>query len=352
VVPSRTTHPTIATIAAHMGLSRATVTHVLNGRAAEQRIRPETQQRVLKVAHELGYRANAAARAIRASRFGSIALIQSLRGQYLPNELLYGLTKAIAALDMQVVLTQVPDVVIDDEAYLPQTMRELSVDGVLINRHVGFSQSYLDFIHRLGIPAVSLNVKQEFDCVHPDDLMGGRIATEFLLRLGHERIAYVDTEEPENKHYSKHDRRMGYDQAMTSAGKSPQIYWLPKEWQVPGQPGMDQRVEAARLLLVCDDRPTAVLAYELAEAMAVVHAAHLLGLRIPQDLSIIQFHHSMDDRFFIPMQTVSNVMTEVGVQAVEMLLEMIANPSEARPARVIPVEMLEGATCIPYRPRR
>src|SRR5215467_9986205 len=93
----RSGHPTIATIAAHLGLSRATVTHVLNGRATEQRIRPETQARVLEVARELGYRANASARAVRAGRFGSVALIQSQRGQYLPDELLHGLTSAIAA---------------------------------------------------------------------------------------------------------------------------------------------------------------------------------------------------------------------------------------------------------------
>ncbi len=347
--PSRTSHPTIATIAAHMGLSRATVTHVLNGRAAEQRIRPETQQRVLKVAHELGYRANAAARAVRAGRFGNIALIQSLHGQYLPNELLHGLTKASAARDMHLVLTQVPDMVIDDEAYLPHTMRELSVDGVILNRHLGFSRSYLNRIQRLGIPAVFVNVKQEFDCVHPDDRMGGRIATEFLLRLGHERIAYFDTGEPENRHYSKRDRREGYEQAMQAAGKTPQVVLIPRDWQLSGQPDKDQRVEMARLLLAHASRPTAVVAYEVTEAMAVVHAAHLLGLRIPQDLSLIHFHHWIDDRFFMPIQTVSNVMTEVGIEAVEMLCDKIANPQSALPARVIPVKMMEGATCMPLR---
>jgi LacI family transcriptional regulator len=347
--PQRT-HPTIATIAAQMGLSRATVTHVLNGRATEQRISPDTQQRVLKVAHDLGYRANAAARAIRASRYGNVALIQSLRGQYLPNELLHGLTKAIAARDMHLVLTEVPDPVITEESYLPRTMRELSVDGVLINRHVGFSTSYLDFIHRLGIPAVSLNVKQEFDCVHPDDLMGGRIATEFLLQLGHERIAYVDTEDPGNGHYSKQDRRLGYELAMAAAGKPPQVHLLPKDWRTPGR-HEDQRIESARRLLIQDDGPTAVLAYELAEAMAVVHAAHLLGIRIPQELSLVQFHHWLDDRFFMPIQTVNNAMTEVGAEAVEMLQAKIANPSAALPAKVAPVRMMEGATCLPRRVR-
>ncbi len=350
LTPSRTVHPTITTIAEHMGLSRATVTHVLNGRGTQQRIRPDTQRRVLEVAQELGYRANASARAIRAGRFGNIALIQSLLGTYLPNELLHGLITAIADKDMHLVLTQAPEVVIDDETYLPHTLRDLSVDGVLINRHVETQQPFLERIHRLRIPAVFLNVKQEFDCVHPDDVMGGRIATEFLLSLGHERIAYVDTDEPENKHYSKEDRRIGYEQAMVSAGKIPQVYLIPLAWQVAGQPSLDQRVQATRHLLERDERPTAIVAYELAESMAIVRAAYTLGLRIPEDLSIIQFHHWIDDRVFMPMQTVTNAMEEVGQKAVDMLLEKIQNPEVPLPARVVPVSMMNGGTCMPPLP--
>lgn len=344
---SRTSPTTIASIAAHMGLSRATVTHVLNGRAEEQRIRPETQQRVLEVARDLGYRANKSARAIRAGRFGNIGLVQSLLGQYLPRELLLGLMGAISELDMHLVLSQVPDVVIDDESYLPHTMRDLSVDGVLIYRHVGFSQSFLDQIHKLRIPAIFLNTKQEFDAIHPDDLMGGRIATEFLFRLGHERIAYVDSEELISCHYSREDRRVGYEQAMQSAGKVPWVHTLPLSWQVPGQANLDQRVEMARLLLERDDRPTAVIAYELTEGMAVVHAARELRLRIPEDLSLIQFHNRIDDRYYKPIHTVSNVMEETGGEAVSMLLDKIKNPEPALPTRSVPVVILEGATCMP-----
>lgn len=348
-IPTRTAHPTIATIAAHMGLSRATVTHVLNGRATEQRIRPETQRRVLEVAQELGYRPNASARAIRAGKFGNIALIQSLLGQYLPPELFNGLTRAIADKDLHLVLTQVPDVVIDDETYLPHAMRSLSVDGVLINRNVNSSQPLLERVHQLRIPAIFLNVKQETDCIHPDDIMGGRMAAEYLLDMGHERIVYVDTDEPDNRHYSKVDRRMGYESAMAAAGRTPRTFLIPKRWETPGVPGEDSRIVAMQTLLTGPDRPTAVIAYELAEAMATVHAAHRLGLRIPQDLSLIQFHHWMDDRFFIPIQTVSNVMDAVGVGAVALLLEKIKDPDGALPARAVPVEMMHGATCAPPR---
>jgi DNA-binding LacI/PurR family transcriptional regulator len=346
--PPRRTPTTIATIAAHMGLSRATITHVLNGRAAEQRIHPETQRRVLEVARELGYRPNTSARAIRAGRFGSIALVQSLFGQYLPRELLYGLTAALADKDLHLVLSQVPDVAIKEESYLPHTMRELSADGLLVYRHVGFSASFLEQIRQMRIPAIFLNAQQEFDAIYPDDLMGGRLAAEFLLRLGHERIAYVDSEQrhPEWRHYSNRDRRAGYEQAMQSAGRAPQVHLLPHDWRADGQEaGTDRRVESARALLAQPGRPTAVLAYELTEAMAVVHAANLLGQRIPRDLSIVLFHNRIEDRYFLPFHTMSNQMAELGRGAVAMLLAKIQDPEASLPSIAVPEALLEGATC-------
>jgi LacI family transcriptional regulator, galactose operon repressor len=349
---TRASPPTIATIAAHTALSRATVTHVLNGRAAELRIRPETQRRVLEVAQELGYRPNTSARAIRSGRFGSVALIQSQLGQYLPPELLHGLTTAIAARELHLVLAQVPNVDASGEAYVAHAMRELSVDGVLVNRHSGEPPPFLERIQKLRIPAIFLNSKQEVDCIYPDDLKGGELAVEFLLRLGPERIAYVETGLRCKPHYSEHDRRSGYERAMASAGKAPWMHQLPVDWRENRNPGVDRRVEAAMRLLKGPDQPTAVVAYELSESMAVVRAALLLGLRIPEELSLVHFHNRIDDRCFLPIHTVSNGMREVGEGAVGMLLEKIENPEQALPAKAVPEVLLEGATCLPPRIRR
>lgn len=345
----RTAHPTIATIATHMGLSRATVTHVLNGRATEQRIRPETQKRVLEVAQELGYRANASARAIRAGRFGSVALVQSQLGQYLPDELLYGLTSAIAARDLHLILTQIPNVDQTGESYVTHMMRDLSVDGVFVNRHNGSPPPFLERIRALRIPAVFLNAKQEFDSIYPDDLQGGALATEFLLRLGHERIAYVESGPWRVPHFSEFDRRAGYERAMAAAGLAPQIVRLPIPWRRSETESADQRVEAAAELLSRSDRPTAIVAYEMVESMAIARAALALGIRIPESLSLIHFHNRVDDRFFLPIHTVSNRMQEVGEGAVGMLLQKIQRPEEMLTAQAIPELLLEGATCMPRR---
>jgi DNA-binding LacI/PurR family transcriptional regulator len=340
-------HPTIATLAEHLGLSRATVTHVLNGRGDQLRIRPETQHRVREAAAALGYRANASARAVRAGRFGTIALIQSLWGQYLPPELLFGVTSALTDSDLRLVISQVPDAVMEDEAYLPHTLRELPVDGVLLNRHLTFSPAYLKYLQRLRIPAISLNVKQAHDAIHPDDRHGGRLATQTLLGLGHERVAFIDSEEPHNRHYSKTDRRLGYESAMGDAGRTPRVFLLPPLRR--DDAGGDARIVAAKALLGTSDRPTAIVAYELAEAMASVHAAHQAGLRVPDDLSIVLFHSRLDERYFLPFHTVSNQMTEVGSGAVAMLLQKIENPDLPLPTRAIPTALLDGRTCQPPR---
>jgi len=332
-----------------MGLSRATVTHVLNGRAAEQRIRPDTQKRVLEVALELGYRPNAAARAVRSGKYGSVALIQSQLGQYLPAELLAGLTSAIVARGMLLVLTQVANIDSSDDAYVAQTMRELSVDGVFVNRHGGTPPPFIERIRKLRIPAIFLNAKQEFDAVYPDDLAGGKLAAEYLLRLHHERIAYVESEPRCIPHYSELDRRAGYLTAMASAGRTPWIHQIPVDWRSPDVPGEDRRVEAAIQLLQTPNRPTAVIAYEFTESMAVVRAALTMGLKIPGDISLIQFHNRVDDSTFIPVHTVSNMMLEVGEGAVGMLLDKISMPEAALPSKVIPEILIEGATCLPHR---
>ena len=330
-------HPTLATLAAHLGLSRATVTHVLNGRGDSQRIRPETQRRVREAARALGYRANPSARAVRAGRFGSVGLIQSLWGQYLPRELLHGVSAALADRDLRLVLSQVPDQVLEDEDYLPHTLRALAVDGVLLNRHLSFSPEFLERIQTLRIPAISLNLKLEHDAIHPDDLEGGRLAGEFLLGLGHTRVAFVDTDEPDNRHYSKSDRRAGYEQAMAAAGRAPRVHLVPPV----------HRIESALGLLAGADSPTAIVAYELAEAMAIVHAAHRLGRRIPSDLSVVLFHNRIDDRYFLPFHTISNQMERVGRGAVEMLIDKLECPETALPTRAVPPALLDGATCQP-----
>ena len=336
---------TAAMVAAHLGLSKATVTHVLNGRGTQQRIRPETQQRVLDAAASLGYRPNVSARAIRTGRFGCAALIQSLKALYSPTELLQGISEALSEHDMHLSLAEVPDEIIDEEIYVPKVVRELSADGLLINRILDIPLEFIARLRALQTPAIFLNVKQEYDAVHPDDRQGGQKATDYLLQLGHTRIAYVSAAVNLNEHYSKIDRRAGYEDAMQKAGLPPLIWGLPADPKILTLVNPDPRVAAAEALLMQPQRPSAIVAYELAEAMAFLHASYRLGLHIPTDLSLIMFHSEIDPRLCLPITTVNNAMRRVGREAVQMLVEKIDTGGQPLVSRTVPVDLLEGVTC-------
>ena len=335
---------TAAMVAAHLGVSKATVTHVLNGRGTQLRIRPQTQQLVLDAAQALGYRPNVSARAIRTGRFGCAALIQSLKALYLPAELLLGIAEALAEHDMHLSLAEVPEEVIDNESYVPKIVRELSADGLLINRIQQIPPEFMERLRTLQTPAIFINVKQEFDAVHPDDLDGGRIAADHLITLGHKKIVYARAAVNLKEHYSEEDRRLGYETAMRSAGLPAAVWHLPADPIGLSSLYPDPRVEAAAALLALPGRPTAIVAYELAEAMAFIHAAARLGLRIPEDLSLVMFHSGIDVRLCVPFTTITNAMRHVGREAVQMLLEKIDTGGQPLPSRAVPVELLEGAT--------
>ena len=343
---------TAATVAAHIGLSKATVTHVLNGRATEQRIRPETQKRVLDAALELGYRPNLSARAIRTGRFGCAALIQSLKALYLPTELLQGISEALAEHDMHLSVAEVPEEVLDNESYVPKIVRELSADGLLINRIQQIPPAFLDRLRALQTPAIFINVKQEYDSAHPDDMSGGKIATDHLIELGHQHIAYVSSEVNLEQHYSEMDRRVGYEQAMATAGYRTTTWCLPADPVGPDFPYPDLRVQMAQELLSRPDRPTAIVTYEIAEAMAFVHASAILGLRIPQDISLVTFHWGIDARLCIPITTVTNAMRLVGREAVHMLIDKLHSGDQLLKTRAVPVTLIPGATSGPAATRK
>jgi DNA-binding LacI/PurR family transcriptional regulator len=79
--------------------------------------------------------------------------------------------------------------------------------------------------------------------------------------------------------------------------------------------------------------------------MAIVHAAHQLGFRVPHDLSVVLFHSRLDNRYFLPFHTISNQMEQVGSGAVEMLIEKMGNPESPLPTRTVPAALREGMTC-------
>lgn len=335
---------TIEDIASRLGVSKMTVSRALRGVGG---LREGTRQRVLEAAKEMGYRPNSSAKAVRNGRFGSIALLASSvqhRGNVLSGAV-EAIQDVLAELDYRLTLARLPDEKLTSEEYVPQILRELSADGILISYIQHIPDRLVQLVRDYRVPAVWMNTKWETDCVHPDDREAAQRATQYLLRLGHRKIAYLDfshDRNPDNDHYSAFDRFEGYAAAMTQVGLAAQQ--LGPVAEIP--PG--QRFEAARQALSQPDRPTAIITYSQAHANFVAMAALEQGLRIPQELSIMSFCDvrsiSMMGR---PMTAMVLPEPEIGKCAVEMLLKRIERPDRALPARVHPFVLHEGDTTAP-----
>jgi LacI family transcriptional regulator len=310
---------TLKEVAAHAGVSHMTVSAVLNGNRANRPIALSTREKILQAAQELGYRANGSARAIKAGRFNSLALISSTfnHRSYLPLNLIDGIQDELAAYDMHLVLAKLPDDKLVDEGYIPKILRELMADGLIINYNVHIPQTLVEMIQRYRIPSIWLNAMQESDCIFPDDRGAGSMVTRHLLQLGHTRIAYFVNV---TDHYSDAERYAGYENAMREAGLRP--------WRiVEPDPDFSSWLEQRADWLKSATRPTAIVAYDTGFLLLLLQAACHLGLRVPEDLSLATFRDRKDEVPGLPLCGAVLPEKEMGQMAVRALQNKLCDDS-------------------------
>jgi DNA-binding LacI/PurR family transcriptional regulator len=329
---------TMQQIAKRVGVSPVAVSYAL---ADKPGVGERTRQRILRTAVQMGYRTNIAARSTRTGRFGAVALLISTEPNRstLPDLLMRGVIAGLDELDLQLMITMLPDEKLSNEGFVPRILRHSMSDGLLINYTDNMPQKMIELIHDHHVPSVWMNSKLAEDAVYPDDIQAGRLATEHLLALGHRRIAFA--EYSRSGHYSIGDRYAGYAQAMQTAGLQAQQLGLEA---VPA----GERVAYSRQWLSAPDRPSAVIAYGGGTSDPICHAAVSLGLRLPVDLSIVHFGGQWISRFAdLRFTTVVVPEEAVGREAVAMLDRKIANPLQSQEPVVIPFVLESGDTVSP-----
>ncbi len=328
---------TIKEIAQKTGFSVPTVSLALNDKASSVGLREETCRRIQKAAAELGYRPNAYRMVVHTGRFQCATLLLSSEGRrsFMPIGLLLGIQDELAVRNMHLTLAKLPDEKLVESGFIPRFLQEWMSDGLLINYTHNIPAAMEEIIVRCRIPAIWINSKHPFDCIHPDDHGGAGAGVDSLLTLGHRRIAYLQRG---GEHYSHDDRRNGYRAAMLAAGLPHNI--------LPGYGGLSGpgRIAAGRELLSRADRPTAVIAYAPQDAGALLTAAFQLGLAVPQDLSILTFADWHPEGTGLLISYLQISAHRLGEEAIKMLCHKIEQPAEPLPAQVFPLRLIEGET--------
>ena len=324
--------PTIRTVAARAGVSKSLVSLVLQN---SPRVSEPKRQAVLKAVAELGYRPDPVARSLAERRTRTVGVVIDDLSNPWYVELLDGLRPALHEHGLRPLLADghtEPDAV--------QALSDLRVDGLVL---VGTpTLSAIDQVEALAgqIPTVVAGTREPrlsaVDVVANDDYRGARLATAHLLELGHRRIAHIVGEGEVGRL-----RRAGFEATMADVDSHPRC--LPGDWtEATGR-------RVATELLRSSERPTAILAANDLSAVGVLAAADDLGLRVPEDLSVVGYDNTVFARLHrLSLTTIDGHIAEVGQVAGRTLTARIDGDDGTVGTRLLaPALVVRSSTGVP-----
>jgi LacI family transcriptional regulator len=328
---------TIHDVARVAGVSVATVSKVINGRYG---VAEATHNRVMSVVDQLGYESSLVASSLRRSRTNVIGILV-VDFEPFSTELLKAIAAANSGSGYELLAYAGPNA---DEKRQGWELRSLSrLAGTLIDGAIIVTPTVL--MPNTSIPVVAIDPhtgQGGQSMVSSDSVAGARAATDHLVALGHRRIAHIrgriDLE-------SARLREEGYRDSLAAAG----IPFDPELVRDGNYRGPESD-EAARELLRRADRPTAIFAANDLSAIRVLSVAAELGIRVPEDLSVIGFDDIPEAaKARPPLTTMAQPMGEMGEHALRMLLQLLSGDSVAQHLH-LQAELVVRATTAPPHP--
>jgi DNA-binding LacI/PurR family transcriptional regulator len=300
-----------------------------------------TRQKVLAAIKELDYSPSPIARRLSLRKTLTIAVIVPFFTRPSFVERLRGVEYALADTEYDLVLFNV-ETTAKRDAYFRDVPRRERVDGLLI---ISLSprDADVDRFLRSGVPTVLIDAyHNRLSRAVIDDVLGGRLATQHLIDLGHRKIGYVSDylENPFN-FVSSRDRYRGYRRALEEA----RIPFRP-EYHLQGEHGREEAREMARRLLTLDDPPTAIFAASDTQAIGVLEAAQDAGRRVPDDLSVIGYD-DIEIAEYLNLTTIRQPLFASGVEGVELLFGLLPDPLLAGRQSLLPVKLVVRRTTAP-----
>ena len=320
-------------VARAAGVSTTTVSRVLNWVST---VNEANRRRVLDVISKFKYRPNPSAQRLAAGHNNTIGLIlprfADMFHSFYVSELIKGIGSMTEQLKLDLLLH-----ITDGRSFV----KPASVDGLLFSDIDG-NEDQLDWVLEQGIPCVVLNHYIEelpVSCVAIDNRAAARDVVAYLAKLGHREIATITGHLRTPVGIERLD---GYLKAMKEQGLDVKPYFIEH-----GDYSGPSAKEPAKRLLTHADRPTAIFAASDAMAVTTIEVALELGLRVPEDLSVVGFDDSPIAAFSkVPLTTVWQPLSDVGRLSVKILNELITSKSPRPIKRLLRnTKLVERQSC-------
>lgn len=334
--------PTSFEVAKLAGVSRSTVSFVING-VEKANIGAATRERVLAAARELGYVPFAAGRSLASGRTNTIGLIISdaehLRVDAFIPQLLYSLGSVAHEHGLQVIVEAVGTSGEHDP--YRELVRSRRVDGlVVLEARVGDTK--LSELARENFPLVILgasDVEEAYTVSTPHNALPAKRATEHLIRLGHQRIAHLSYGPLE--YQGATERLQGYQQALAAADL-PFDSALVREGNFSAESGFS----AMSSLLESDAAFTALFASNDTVALGAMAAMRQKGVRVPDDVAVVGYDDIPLAAYAAPpLTTMRSTPFEHGRLAAQTLIKLIHGEKPEKLKVQLDLELVIRESC-------
>lgn len=330
---------TIYDIAKRTGYSPTTVSKAFNNYSD---VREKTRQEILRTAQEMGYLPNAHARTLTTKKSWTIGvLFVESTGAGIRHPFFSAVIesfKQVAVAKGYALMFISKDVGGKRSGYL-ENCRIRGVDGVVVFLS-DYEDPYFRELLESNIPTVVLDFNTALShTVCSDNMNGAMQAVEYLISLGHRRIAHISGGE---NTYPGKQRELGYRAAMEQHGLE-----VPEGYITEGAFfSLENGYGATQRLLELPQRPTAIFASGDLLALGAVMAAKDLGLSVPGDVSVMGYDDIELAGYVTPALTTVRQNTELlGTRAAELLLASMNDHHTVQEALVLPVEIIVRNSC-------
>ena len=331
-------------MAQQAGVSPTTASFVLNGR--DDSIPEVTRRRVHEAAVRLNYRPHSAARSLATGRTRRIGIVLNQPESFSTHdtyfsEILGGIVERSTENDRNVLLLSAH---YPDWRSLYADITGGAADGVLqISRFI--HDELTPALLSAGFPLVCVSFRLDDErcySVDCDNASGGYLAARHLLELGHRRLAVLY---PGETLSWGSERLAGVRKALCEAGLAGAGPLL-REWEERTLPDPEWARDTARWVRDVEPRPTALICCDEIRARMVVESLPGVGLRVPDDVSVVSFNSTeISQRCHPPMTSVRQPLSEIGKAAVDLLLARIRGTDVAERVVRFPMTLDIRASC-------
>ncbi|MCY9665812.1 LacI family transcriptional regulator [Paenibacillus alginolyticus] len=324
---------TIYDVAKTAGVSVSTVSKVLNNTGS---IGEKTKLKILDTIRKLEYQPNVVASARK--RLQTIGFMMPS----IANPFMAEIARVIEDYGRQhgfsLIICSTDNDPEREKEYI-SILREKYIDGIIIGTGLLNDKSIKKIIES-NIPVVMLArdvPSLAVDAVFVDDFLGGFQAASYLIELGHEKIAMIT----EDLKISPARKRVeGYRKALEEAGIK-----YDEKLVIQNNVTYNDGMLASEQLLKVPSPPTAIFASTEALAIGAIKRVRELGLRLPEDISIVGFDNTMFGQMFDPqITTIAQPIYDMGQKVMELLIEEINEPKKVKQRIVMTPELVVGGT--------